>query len=40
VITGPGEIVEGLKRAIAATEAGQPALREFITSEKMTTSAG
>ena len=38
-ITESGEIVEGLKRAIAATEAGQPALLEFITSKEITTSA-
>ncbi len=30
-VTDPGEIVAAIKRGIAATEAGQPALLEFIT---------
>jgi acetolactate synthase-1/2/3 large subunit len=38
-IAEPGEIVDALKRGIAATEAGQPALLEFLTSKEIATSA-
>lgn len=34
-VTAPGEIVAAIKRGIAATEAGQPALLEFITSKEV-----
>lgn len=34
-VTEPGEIVAAIKRGIAATEAGQPALLEFITSKEV-----
>ncbi len=34
-VTDPGEIVAAIKRGIAATEAGQPALLEFITSKEV-----
>jgi acetolactate synthase-1/2/3 large subunit len=37
-ITDPGEIVAALKRGIAATENGQPALLEFITDKEITIS--
>ncbi|MGK0221452.1 MAG: thiamine pyrophosphate-dependent acetolactate synthase large subunit-like protein [Limisphaerales bacterium] len=37
-ITDPNDIVEALKRGIAATEAGQPALLEFITDQEITIS--
>jgi acetolactate synthase I/II/III large subunit len=37
-ITDPGDIVEALKRGIAATEQGQPALLEFITDKERTVS--
>jgi len=33
-ITDPAEIVPAIKRGVAATEAGQPALLEFITSKE------
>jgi len=36
----PGEIIDALERGIAATEAGRPALLEFLTSKEITTSAG
>jgi thiamine pyrophosphate-dependent acetolactate synthase large subunit-like protein len=39
-ITDPAEIVAALKRGIAATQEGQPALLEFITDKEITTSAG
>jgi thiamine pyrophosphate-dependent acetolactate synthase large subunit-like protein len=38
-ITDPGDIVEALKRGIAATERGQPALLEFITAKETTVSS-
>ncbi|HEY1425057.1 MAG TPA: thiamine pyrophosphate-requiring protein [Caulobacteraceae bacterium] len=38
-ITDPGDIVEALKRGIAATERGQPALLEFITAKEITISS-
>lgn len=34
-VTEPAEIVAAIKRGIAATEAGQPALLEFITSKEV-----
>lgn len=34
-VTEPGEIAAAIKRGIAATEAGQPALLEFITSKEV-----
>ena len=37
-ITDPGDIVAALKRGIAATEQGQPALLEFITDKEITIS--
>jgi thiamine pyrophosphate-dependent acetolactate synthase large subunit-like protein len=37
-ITEPGEIVPAIKRGIAATEAGRPALLEFMTSKETTVS--
>ena len=37
-VTDPGEIVAALKRGIAATERGQPALLEFITAKEITIS--
>jgi thiamine pyrophosphate-dependent acetolactate synthase large subunit-like protein len=37
-ITDPADIVEALKRGIAATERGQPALLEFITAKEITVS--
>jgi acetolactate synthase-1/2/3 large subunit len=37
-ITDPGDIVEALKRGIAATQRGQPALLEFITAKEITVS--
>jgi thiamine pyrophosphate-dependent acetolactate synthase large subunit-like protein len=37
-ITDPGDIVAALKRGIAATEQGQPALLEFITDKERTVS--
>ncbi|HYH28879.1 MAG TPA: thiamine pyrophosphate-dependent enzyme, partial [Pseudonocardia sp.] len=37
-ITSPGEIVPAIKRGIAATEAGQPALLEFMTSKETSVS--
>jgi hypothetical protein len=33
-VTDPGEIVPAIRRGIAATEAGRPALIEFITSRE------
>jgi acetolactate synthase-1/2/3 large subunit len=39
-VTEAGEIVPALKRAIAATEAGQPALVEFITEQETQISRG
>lgn len=37
-ITEPGGIVRATERGIAAAEAGQPALLEFMTSEETTVS--
>jgi acetolactate synthase-1/2/3 large subunit len=37
-VTDPADIVEALKRGIAATERGQPALLEFITAKEITVS--
>jgi len=37
-ITDPADIVEALKRGIAATKGGQPALLEFITDKEITVS--
>ena len=37
-ISDPADIVEALKRGIAATERGQPALLEFITDKEITVS--
>ncbi|HEX3209701.1 MAG TPA: thiamine pyrophosphate-requiring protein [Geminicoccaceae bacterium] len=37
-VTEPAEIVPAIRRGIAATEAGQPALLEFITSKEVTIS--
>jgi acetolactate synthase-1/2/3 large subunit len=34
-VTDPSQIVAALKRGIAATEAGQPVLLEFITSKEL-----
>jgi len=34
-VTDPSEIVAAIKRGVAATEAGQPALLEFITSKEV-----
>lgn len=39
-VTGAAEIVPALRRAIAATEAGQPALVEFITEQETVISRG
>ncbi len=39
-ITDPRDIVAALKRGIAATEAGRPALLEFITSQEIDISKG
>ena len=39
-VTEAGEIVPALRRAIAATEAGQPALVEFITEQETVISRG
>jgi acetolactate synthase-1/2/3 large subunit len=39
-VIDPGDIVAALKRGIAATEAGQPALLEFITAKEITVSQG
>ncbi|MEZ5597964.1 MAG: thiamine pyrophosphate-requiring protein [Pseudomonadales bacterium] len=39
-ITDPNDIVAALKRGIAATEAGQPALLEFITDKEIDISHG
>jgi acetolactate synthase-1/2/3 large subunit len=39
-VTDPGDIVAALKRGIAATERGQPALLEFITAKEITISNG
>ena len=39
-ITEPNEIVAALKRGIHATESGQPALLEFITSQETAISKG
>lgn len=33
-VTEPGEIIPAIRRAIAQTEAGVPALLEFITSKE------
>ena len=38
-ITDPGDIVAALKRGIAATEQGQPAVLEFITDKETTVSS-
>src|SRR6516162_7591514 len=38
-ITDPADIVEALRRGIAATERGQPALLEFITAKETTVSS-
>jgi len=38
-ITDPNDIVEALKRGIAATQRGQPALLEFITAKEITVSS-
>jgi thiamine pyrophosphate-dependent acetolactate synthase large subunit-like protein len=37
-VTDPADIVDALKRGIAATERGQPALLEFITAKEITVS--
>ncbi len=37
-VTDPAEIVAALKRGVAATERGQPALLEFITAKEISTS--
>jgi acetolactate synthase-1/2/3 large subunit len=37
-ITDPNDIVAALKRGIAATQNGQPALLEFITDKEITIS--
>jgi len=34
-VTDPNEIVAAIKRGVAATEAGQPALLEFITCKEV-----
>ena len=39
-LTSPGDVVPVLRRAIAATEAGQPALVEFITEQETVISRG
>jgi acetolactate synthase-1/2/3 large subunit len=39
-ITEPGDIVESLRRGIAATERGKPALLEFITDKELLWSKG
>ena len=39
-ITDPEDIVAALKRGIAATEAGRPALLEFITAQEIDISKG
>lgn len=39
-VTDPNQIVAALKRGIAVTEAGQPALLEFITSQEIEVSKG
>lgn len=39
-VTDPNDIVAALKRGIAATEAGRPALLEFITSKEIDISKG
>ena len=39
-ITEPGDIGAAIARGIAATEAGQPALLEFITDKEISTSSG
>jgi acetolactate synthase-1/2/3 large subunit len=39
-ITDPGEIVAALKRGIEATQRGQPALLEFITTKEIEISKG
>jgi len=39
-VTEPSEIVAALRRGIAATERGQPALLEFITAKEITISNG
>ena len=39
-VEDPAQIVAALKRGIAATEAGQPALLEFITAQEIDTSSG
>lgn len=39
-VTDPNQIVAALKRGIAATEAGQPVLLEFITSKEIEISKG
>jgi acetolactate synthase-1/2/3 large subunit len=39
-VTDPNQIVAALQRGIAATEAGQPALLEFITSKEIQISKG
>jgi acetolactate synthase I/II/III large subunit len=37
-IADPGEIVAAIKRGIAATEEGKPALLEFMTAKEITIS--
>jgi acetolactate synthase-1/2/3 large subunit len=37
-VTEPSEIVPALRRGIAATEQGQPALLEFITAKEVAVS--
>ena len=37
-VTEPAEIGPAVRRAVAATEAGQPALLEFITSQEVSIS--
>ena len=37
-VTSPGEIQAALRRGIAATESGQPALLEFITAKEISIS--
>jgi len=35
-VSEPGEIVPAIKRAIAQTQAGKPALLEFLTAQEIT----
>jgi acetolactate synthase-1/2/3 large subunit len=37
-VTEPGEIVPAIRRGIAATERGEPALLEFITAKEVAVS--